>query len=356
MATVADSRVTLDMLPDELMLAIIEHMALPALLNFNLVSKRLYRLTLENVYAMFPGPNAACFLRTITLPPPTGRPELAMLVKSVVWTSDLGVMSYHPAGSPPMNISASDRWAIARAYQQLELVLPAESQVSLDSRFASHVRGIFEENDWALEFFLMFVPNVEELKVHGAWQWDDHTYWFTNVAANPTRFNRLKSIEIHGPMRINNIIPLLTMPSLKNLDLEQVIVMRRNEEGTFPWWEPTRRVLEDASSGLEKLTLAKSHIPASSLASILKAIRGLKHFRYEHVINYLSHPPHIPIPLNYNKLAPALADHLATLEQFYFEDQQKSISLNGVMTTECYQGAATNGEVGPPQPAVVDDA
>jgi hypothetical protein len=335
MATTADSRATLDMLPDELIVAVVEHLALPSLLNLNLVNRRLHRVTLENVYAMFDGPNMACFLRTITLPPPNGRPDLAERVKNVTWE-----LNPHPEeslqsfNSPPINISASERWAITRAYQQFVLV-PVEAQVPLDSRFARHVGGTLEVDHWALEFFLMFVPNVEELKVQGVWLWDDHTYWFTNVAANPTRFNRLKSIELLGPMRMENIIPLLEMPSLKHLILDEVIVMRQNPEETFQWEQSDRRVLEEASSGLEKLTMRKSHIPVTALVPILNALKGLKEFKYEHVFHHMSHPME-EIPIDYIVLATVLSRHIATLKNFSFFvhdpwEQDYYLSLDDVM-------------------------
>jgi hypothetical protein len=335
MATMADSRAALDMLPDELIVAIVEHLAPPSLLDLNLVNRRLHNLTLENVYAAFSGPNTACFLRTITLPPPNGRPDLAERVKMVTWELDPDPDdSLQTFNSPPISISSSDRWAVTRAYQQLVLV-PVETQVPLESRFASHVRGIFEVDHWALEFFLMFVPNVEELKVQGAWLWDDHAYWFTNVAANRTRFSRLRSIELWGPLRIENIIPLLSMPSLKNLELKEVIVMRQNTEETFQWEQPDRRVLEDASSGLENLIMKKSHVPTTSLVSILNALKGLKEFEYEHVLNSLSHPME-EIPIDHTILATALSKHTTTLKRFSFFvcdpwEQDYHLSLDDVM-------------------------
>jgi hypothetical protein len=99
---------------------------------------------------------------------------------------------------------------------------PPEDQASLDSRFASHLNEKLSKHNWTLEFLLMFVPNVEELIVLNTNQWDIDIYWYTNIAANPERFQRLKSMSINGPMRMENIISLLTMPALKDLKLEQV--------------------------------------------------------------------------------------------------------------------------------------
>jgi hypothetical protein len=112
---------------------------------------------------------------------------------------------------------------------------PPEDQASLDSRFASHVNGKLSKHNWALEFLLLFVPNVEELIVLNTNQWNIDIYWFTNIAANPERFQGLQSISINGPVRMENIIPLLTMPALKDLKLEQVFAMRLRVNITYPW-------------------------------------------------------------------------------------------------------------------------
>jgi hypothetical protein len=101
-------------------------------------------------------------------------------------------------------------------------------------------------------------------------------YWFTNIAANPERFQRLKSISISGPMRMENIIPLLTMPALKDLKLEQVFAMRLRVNITYPWERPGHRILEDASCGLEKLAIINSCVSTASLVTVLNACKGLQ--------------------------------------------------------------------------------
>jgi hypothetical protein len=171
MATVADSSITLDKLPDELILEITGYLTFPSLRHVVFVGKRLHAIALLNFYSWFPGYNPSRFLHSITLPPPAGRPQLAIGVKTVNWhcgPSASAAPARYPWGeldALDLDISASDRWAIARAYQQLVLIAPPRDQASLDSRFASHVNGKLSKHNWALEFLLMFVPNVEELIV-----------------------------------------------------------------------------------------------------------------------------------------------------------------------------------------------
>jgi hypothetical protein len=319
MATVESLSATLSKLPDELILEITEHLAFSSLLDLSLVNWRFRRVTLPKIYARFSGNKPAQFLRTIALPLPAGRPELARRVKSVKWECDPDVVSPDGFGTGESEISTPDRWAIARAFQQLVLATPPEGQASLDSHFARHIRGPLYMHHWALDFFLMFVPNVEEVDVYSAWQWDDHKYWFTHIAANAGRFKQLKSIVLGGPMRIENIIPLLTMPSLKNLELDEVIIMRQNADDAFPWEQPDRLVLEDASSGIEWLTMNYSWLPTASIVYILNLIEGLKYFRYEHQQNDLSVSPEESIPVEYASLVTALLRHTSTLEDVCFK-------------------------------------
>jgi hypothetical protein len=322
MATVGTLSATLSELPDELILEITEHLAISSafdLLELSLVNWRFRRVTLPKIYAEFSGEYPTHFLRTIALPPPAGRSELAMRVKRVRWDCDPPIVSPYGSGNEVSDISASDRWAITRAHQQLVLATPPEGQPSLDSQFARLVRGPLYMHHWALDFFLMFLANVEEVDVYSTWQWDDHKYWFTHVAANAERFKHLKSIMLGGPMRIENIMPLLTMPSLKDLRLDEVIVMRRNADDVFSWEQPDRLILENASSGIEKLTMKYSYLPTASIVSILDLIKGLKYFGYEHEQNDLSIDPEDTIPIDYASLVNALLRHTSTLEDVCFK-------------------------------------
>jgi hypothetical protein len=164
----------------------------------------------------------------------------------------------------------------------------------------------------------MFVPNVEELIELNTNQWDIDIYWFTNIAANPERFQRLKSIAINGPMRMENITPLLTMPALKDLKMEQVFAMRLRVNITYPWERPGHRILEDASCRLEKLAIINSCVSTASLGTVLNACKGLKSFAFEHIEWASELVDSDDIVIDYHSLAPALLRHQATLEDFSF--------------------------------------
>jgi hypothetical protein len=310
MATLLDSKATLDTLPTELALAILNYIPLSSLHSLNLVNWHFHMLTLGHVYATFPGHKALQFLRTIALSPSIERSNLAKRVKNIVWTQNY-------LESCKEEISKSDTLAIIQTYRELALTSPNRGQGDLDAMLPTLIsdrsRAVQVEH-WFFDFFLLFMPNVEWLEVHDAWLWDDHTYWFTNVAANATQFTRLKTIIIHGPLRIENIIPLLAMPSLRDLELWKVAILRQALGEVFPWDQPDRHILEEASSGLKRLALRQSYIDSDLLLPLLSAIRALESFTYEHQYVNLNYPSNQTRVVDFPSLAAALSKHGSTLE------------------------------------------
>jgi hypothetical protein len=288
--------VTLDSLPEELILAVVDHVTPRCLYDLNLVNRHLHDLTLEHLYAAFSGEDTLLFLRTIALASSNGRRDVARLVKNVRWET----MSICSIGGV---FPSSDVWAIAQAYR----LLGREGPDLYDYFTRYGVREPVNQH-WYLEFFLAFLPNVKELSVSGAWQWNDHNYWFMNTAA------QLNRVQINGPLRIENIHPLLNMPSLRSLDLEEVIVMRQETGVSFEWHQPVRRInLKEASSGLEELRLGSSYVSTSSLVTVINTTRALRSFTYEHSRNELSLRR---IRFDFPGLAAALDRHKSSLEHF----------------------------------------
>jgi hypothetical protein len=324
MITASNSMTTLDTLPNELILAILTDVPLPSLLNLNLVNWRFHNLTLGYVYTTFSGRGAASFLRTIALS--TSPSTLSHCVRNVIWKLEMPKELRKRIPKPDSN-------AIAQAYRSLTLAspqIPDNLVTNFETLMDDQSRNLSEEDHWYLEFFLLFLPNVETLEVHHAWKWDDHTYWFTNIAANATRFNRLAKVKIDGPLRLENIIPLLDIRSLKDLELWQVAIMRQAEGETFPWDQPHRRILREASSGLERLALKESCIDTDILLPILAAIRALKSFTYTHQWVDLNYPDQTRV-VDYANLSAALSKHGSTLQALRFHETD-SMFLSDLVT------------------------
>jgi hypothetical protein len=149
----------------------------------------------------------------------------------------------------------------------------------------------YEVHWWYLELFLFFTPKVEKLTVHDAWQWDDHLYWFKSLAANPSHFENLRFVTVFGPLRLRNIVPLLTLPSLRTLELIQAIDMRREPDRAFSWDGGGEHYVDRrlaSGSSLESLLLRESDFHFPSALVIGYALKKLKSFTYEHISHELT--------------------------------------------------------------------
>jgi hypothetical protein len=137
---------------------------------------------------------------------------------------------------------------------------------------------------------------------------------------------------------MENIIPLLTMPALKDLKLEEVFAMRLRVNITNPWERPGHRILEDASCGLEKLAIVNSCVSTASVVTVLNACKGLKSFACEYIEWAGELVDSDDSAIEYLSLAPALLKHTANLEDFSFgvsgsyewEEQNVSLDLEDI--------------------------
>jgi hypothetical protein len=276
----------LDQLPEELLLEVLTHIDhLPTLLALSKTSTRLHRLALPRLYHSFPGRNSELFLRTIS-----HLPTFAAHTKTAVWHQE------RKTRLPVIDVLEKQH-ILTRLN---ELAVP--HGIDLAAKYAKYGKN---DDYWWFEVLLLFLPNLEHVYVCDSWLWDDHHYWFKSLSPffNPLSASTLKSARLDGPMRIENIVPLLTINTLRTLVLTQVTVMRREGDRVFQWatW-PVDGVLPARSSRLEHLCLRESYITPKTLAPIIQGIKALRSFAYEHVRNdlastefgsliYPSHPP-----------------------------------------------------------------
>lgn len=147
---------------------------------------------------------------------------------------------------------------------------------------------------------------------------------FTHFASNIERFKCLKTVTMHGPLRLPNVTPLLELPRIRSLELHRVIVMRIQAHRSLAWDmdEPNHYPLKAGSIALESLALKKSYIKAIALKALLHCIKSLKSFTYEHVRHRLSHPINTQLVLDYSQLGSALAGHAGTLTSLRIHDER----------------------------------
>ncbi|CAE7188417.1 hypothetical protein P3342_008938 [Pyrenophora teres f. teres] len=282
---------SLGSLPDELILSILDQFDSDDLTTFralNVTSRQLHRLSLHRLYQRFPGYAPEPFLGTIALSEPEKCQKLAKCVKEVVWYQD------HWKGPARRRmLSLADRHVLANRLQALGCILnTTDVSMNLPARFVSFLSE-YEVHWWYLEFFLFFTPKVEKLRVWDVWQWDDHSYWFESLAANPAHFENLESITLYGPLRLENIVPLLTLPSIRELVLVQCVAMRQELGRNFSWSDGRDDYVHQRLAGgssLEHLSLRESHIVFPFVYALLEPLKNLKSFTYDHFQNDLSFP------------------------------------------------------------------
>lgn len=315
-----DPTITLDTLPEELILAILSQIhTLSTLANLALTNRRLHRLSLPPLYHTFPGRHSELFLRTISR-----SPYLAAYTKVAIWQREPRTLSH---------ISTLEKQHIINRLN--ELCVPHGTDLA--AQFAKFGKS---EEYWYFEILLLFCPNAEEVRVQESWLWDDHHYWFKSLSPffNPLCVSKLRTVCIEGPMRIENIVPLLTIPTLRVLEVRQVTVMRREGYRVFQWsvW-PVSRILPSRSSDLEVLTLRESYIDLELLIPTLERIKGLKRFTYEHMPNDLADETVQVHHLNTRALAECLSMHAASLECIRVRDTE---SLDWMLMAEYLFGHA----------------
>jgi hypothetical protein len=279
-------------LPDELILLILDQLDADdhlTLRDLNATSSRFHRLTIDRLYRRFPGRAPEQFLRTIKLSPPDQCHELTNYVKEVVWFQD-----YWSRPSRRRCLPLGDRYAVANILRSSGAILDTtEISTDLATRFIGF-SSEYEVHWWYLEFFLFFTPKVEKITVHDAWQWDDHCYWFKSLAANPSHFENLRFVTVFGPLRLRNIVPLLTLPCIQDLELTQAIDMRREPSRAFSWAHAGEDYVDRRlarGSSLERLVMRESDLHFPSAMVILSQLNKLKSFTYQHVSHELTWRP-----------------------------------------------------------------
>ena len=274
----------MDSIPNELLLAILDEVEdsnRQTILALNRTCQRLHDLTTERLYRQFRGAAPEQFLRAIALPPPYGRPALANCVKEVIWTHD-----YAEQPSDHNSISPVSRHLLAQALHASDCVLMTRDPcVDLPSAFLDFKPdGI--DSDLYLEFFLFFVPKIESLVVRGTRRWQQKMYWFETVAANPTHFQHLKSVTIDGSLQLETAVPLLTLPSLRYMDLSGINSSSTSSSPSI-WeeYDPPNRVENVLADGcsLTHFSLRNGRIWPSRLFALYKNFKNLKSFTCESI-------------------------------------------------------------------------
>jgi hypothetical protein len=323
-------------LPEELILGIMDHLIFPeegnphrhsqTLHDLCLTSRKFYRLAKPYLYM---------FIDNIFVDP--GKllesaiqdPKLSEHIKFLCWVDDFQGGSYV--------------WDY-KSRHKLSHIHRRELCKVLDRLGVPEARGFsrgFQEQDPrdSLASLLLLAPKIESLEVTDmnltSYSARDKRkpYWvrlLAHVALGTSpglacHFQQLSSIRLRmGSMGLEYIIPLLRLPALRALMLEDVFYSGK----IMPWrWEME---VGPRCSPIEVLYIENSYIDSAVVAQILNTIKSLKVFCLEFgsLMDTAVHRlfEEDPPKLTYSTLSKALMEHKDTLEQLSIED-----CLDGVL-------------------------
>ncbi|CAG5178688.1 uncharacterized protein ALTATR162_LOCUS8826 [Alternaria atra] len=254
-----------DVLPNELVISIIERMPndnAKDICNLSLTSRRMYTLSVDHLYQSLLVRRPWPLLRTLW-----SSPELANRVRDITWRHNFN----------EHDDTEENQAVLSNCMKTLEL--------SRQNGLICDVTGLQRDHEF-IEILLMFTPHLRTLVVADRASWPDGEYWFKTIANNPARFMHLRSINIHGPLSVEAIAYLFLLPSLRDLIASDLIIPRRTG-GKHVWDKeiPLRTVLDPGSSQIEKITLKRSVVEVPTLKYFTEACRELKSFAYEQDIN-----------------------------------------------------------------------
>jgi hypothetical protein len=303
-------------LPDELLLYILNHvhgLAHPwrstSLYGLSLASRRLHGLTRPYLYSTFSFHAGVpyLFLRSICL-----NPDLASQVKVIRWDYDTTAAErfvYEPGV-----LAVKQQFHIDEVLDVVRQMATQGDPIAGQLIANLKLGRMYVGDQRALEVLLVFTPNVEHLEVAETFRWDEQIHWFLPILCSPNNYSRLTSATIQGPMRLQNVSRLMCIPTLRRLELRQV-VETYVEYRTFSWDSSDSFIVCPAlssspSSNLEHLHILDSYAKLGDIIELACITQNLKSFIYEHV-RHKENERYLHMP--YHNIARLLQHHRLSL-------------------------------------------
>lgn len=277
---IAGSFVTLDDLPDELILDIIDYLPgidlqnfqLHTLLSLSLTTRHLHRVVSERIYATYDSYfcEPYLFLRTLI-----SNPHLAGSVHHAKFRygdeAHLERTRYLP--------NARDKKIVKEGMKALNFP---------DWKgWASRCNADKVELDILHTAVMLHTPNLASLDVE-----DGHISAYSKAKwpelikkattgehfGHTHRFTALKSIRIDAQnMIIHHLVPLLRLQSLQKLHLRELSEIELDMRAPAE----LRRVLPEGCNNLEELVLEECSLRFDALTTLISSARSLKSFRFD---------------------------------------------------------------------------
>jgi hypothetical protein len=175
-----------------------------SLWDISRVDKRFHRLTEARLYerCYYTGKNSALFLRTLS-----SSQGLASHVRSITWESALPGMR-----SQDNVLSIVETSYVATRLRHLQRVAANR----LADRF-EHIS--ITDNDAYLSTILLLTPRIEELTIKYTDIWSQTHTWLILATAHPIQLGHLKKVTICWMANVGNLQALLTLPSLRTIEV-----------------------------------------------------------------------------------------------------------------------------------------
>lgn len=316
-------------LPDELLLGILDYLPgidlenfqLPSLLNLSRANRRFHALVIEELYATYNSFFAEPyqFLRTVI-----SNAHLASRVRHVDFTCGKWAHRERKRYTP----NAQDKKVIKEGLRALGIP---------DWKTWATVCNTADiELDVLHTAILMQTSQVSSITIHddlaGSYRGSKVPKWVNllsraNVGTSlghMHRFENLSSLRVEvAQSSVTTLAPIFRIPSLRKLSIKGLV---EDNAGDRRMEQNLQQLLPPRCNHLDELHLEHSFLQNDVLAVIVRSARRMNIFKYELVLEGVGFPP--PQALGPAKLVEALASQKTSLERLSFS--------NGEGTEEIY--------------------
>ncbi|KAF1846164.1 uncharacterized protein K460DRAFT_366990 [Cucurbitaria berberidis CBS 394.84] len=326
------SATTINDLPDELILEILDHLPgididdfqLSTLVCLSLTNHRFHRMVAERLYATYSSHfcEPYLFLRTMV-----AKPQLAELVRYVDVTCGDG--AHHDRNR--YVATAQDKKTIKEGMRLLS--------ISNWKTWAVDCNSFDGEVEVLHSAVLMHAPNIKSLVIEDTGS-HDHTgpKWIDIIrkatigtsSGRVHRFEHLQSVRV-GASRYNTsqLAPLFRLDSLRLLHLRDLVALDTGGRSTTV----LQRMIPQDCNRIEKLNLEHSFLHMDTLGVLVASSRRLKIFKYDVTLECISHELNAHHELGATKLSMVLHPKRDSLESLHLScDARAEEETRGTIT------------------------
>jgi hypothetical protein len=289
------------------------------------VDKRFHSIAKARLYSTyrFSIGHPELFLRTIST-----SPDLASCVKRIIWGS--GDTSALQTGL----LTTEEKRQIVAGLRHLEHT----SATILADRFTDLTSN---DSDLFLSTILLFTPLVKGLFIDGTNDWAWKQSWLKLATANPQYLAELRKVTVRGHPQMRNILPLLTLPSLRTvritrvaLEIGDLFFETRPQRIDWNAYDELCRSSHDGVPQVEDIHLAGSYLQTiGGFLGYAKRCENLTSFHIKWTGTRINHRP-----TAYKELIRLFDHHRERLEHISVRDASRDHIESGATLLSCLEG------------------